>query len=269
VELGGLSYLSAGGADMEGSTRISERDLPGVKPLALSLKTISTMVVIAIVLWSSAFFLWSQVGLDKSLLISHNGLRTNELLVSAAQVATKYGMSIILLVYLLYLLFAFKNEKLRDAYRIYLLVFFMFGFAGICGDLLKEIIDRPRPFVEYANEINALSHADTPSFPSGHATKSVALALPFLVLIGAKDNWHKGLKILLAMIALSVCYSRVLLGAHYVSDVLAGIGMALICFPLVTLLNNKMLSKMSVKRLNFATKVWAVILMGLMIYLAV
>lgn len=254
---------------MEGSKSISERDIPGVKPLALSRQTIAIIVVIAIVLWSSAFFLWRQVELDKWLLISHNGLRTNELVVSVAQVASKYGMSIIVLVYLLYLMFAFKYEKLRDAYRIYLLVFLMFGFAGIGGDILKEIFNRPRPFVEYAGEINALSNAETPAFPSGHATKSVALALPFLLLIAAKDSLHKGVKILLAIVAFGVCCSRVLLGAHYVSDVLAGVGMALMSFPLVTLLNNKILSNMTKERLNFAIKVWAVILLGLMIFLVV
>jgi undecaprenyl-diphosphatase len=135
---------------------------------------------------------------------------------------------------------------------------------------LKEIINRPRPFVAYAGEINALSKADTPAFPSGHATKSVALALPFLLLVAARDKWHKGVKILLAAIALSVCYSRVLLGAHYVSDVLAGIGMALICFPLVILWTNKILVRiMKKKALDSAIKVWAVILLGLMAILAV
>jgi undecaprenyl-diphosphatase len=254
---------------MEESKGISQRDTSGVKPLTLSGQTISIIVVIAIVLWCSAFFLWMQVELEKWLLISHNGLRTNELVVSVAQVATKYGMSIIVLVYLLYLLFAFKYEKLRDAYRIYLLVFFMFGLVGIGGDILKEIIDRPRPFVEYESEINALSNAETPAFPSGHATKSMALALPFWLLVAARDKWHKGVKILLAGIAFGVCYSRVLLGAHYVSDVLAGIGMALICFPLVTLLTNKILGNMKKKDLDFAIRIWAVILLGLLIYLTV
>ena len=226
------------------------------------------IVVTAIVLWSIAFLLWGQVELDKWFLISQNGLRTNELVVSVAQAASKYGMSIIVLVYLLYLLFAFKYEKLRDAYRVYLLVFLMFAIAGIGGDILKEVFNRPRPFVEYAGEIHALSNAATPAFPSGHATKSMALALPFLLLITAKDNWHKGVKILLALIAFAVCYSRVLLGAHYVSDVLAGIGMAWICFSLVILLNNKILSHMTKERLNIVSKVWAVILLGLMIALA-
>ena len=254
---------------MEGSRGNSERDIPGVKPLALSRQTTSTIVVIAIVLWSSAFFLWKQGELDKWLLISHNGLRTNELVVSAAQVFTKYGMALIVLVYLIYLLFSFKYEKLRDAYRIYLMVFLMFGVAGVGGDILKEIFDRPRPFVEYAGEITAFSEGKTPAFPSGHATKSVALALPFLILLAAKDNWHKAVKILLALIALAVCYSRVVLGAHYVSDVLAGIGMALICFPLVIPLNNKILSRMTKESLNSRVKVWAVILLALMIFLIV
>lgn len=255
--------------DREGSKRAMERDTSGVKPVALSRQATVTIVVIAIVLWSAAFLLWGQAELDKWLLISQNGLRTSELVVSVAQVATRYGMSLIVLVYLLYLLSAFRYEKLRDAYRIYLLVFLMFGFAGVGGDLLKEILNRPRPFVEYAGEINALSNAATPAFPSGHATKSLALALPFLLLLPAKDQWHRGVKILLAIIVFGVCCSRVLLGAHYVSDVLAGAGMALICFPLVTLLNNKILSHMTMERLHFAVKVWAVILLGLMIYLVV
>jgi membrane-associated phospholipid phosphatase len=254
---------------MEGSKRIPVRDIPGVKPLVLSRQMVATILVIAIVLWSSALLLWRQGELDKWLLISHNGLRTNALVASVAQGASRYGMPLIVLVYLLYLLFAFKYEGPRDAYRVSLLVFLMFGFAGIGGDILQQILNRPRPFVEYAGEINALSHAETPAFPSGHATKSVALALPFLLLIPARDYWHKGVKALLAIVAFGVCYSRVVLGAHYVSDVLAGVGMALMCFPFVAFLNNKILSRMNKERLNLAVKVWAVILLGLMIYLVV
>ncbi|MGD2252555.1 MAG: phosphatase PAP2 family protein [Anaerolineales bacterium] len=254
---------------MKASKSISARDIRGVEPLALSRQTILTIVVIAIVLWASAFLLWGQAEVDKWLLISHNGMRTNDLVVGAAKVVSKYGMPLIVLVYLLYLPFAFKYEKLRGAYRIYLLVFLMFGIAAIGGDILKVVFHRPRPFVEYAGEIIAFSNAATYALPSGHATKSVALALPFLLLIGEKDNWHKVVKILLATIAFGVCYSRVVLGAHYVSDVLAGVGMALICFPLARLLNNKILSMMGQKRLDFAIRVWAVVLVALMIFLVV
>ena len=192
---------------MEGSKHISERNTTGVKPLALSRQTILITVVVAIVLWGIAFFLWKQVEIDKWLLLSHNGLRTNELVVGIAQTVSKYGMALIVLVYLVYFLFALKVEKLRDAYRIYLLVFLMFGIAAIGGSILKEVFDRPRPSVEYAGEIIAFSEGKSPAFPSGHSTKSVALALPFLFLVAAKDNWHKAVKALLAIIALGVVYS--------------------------------------------------------------
>jgi undecaprenyl-diphosphatase len=254
---------------VDGSKKITQRALPSVKPLELKRQPIVIMIVMAIVLWSVSIFLWKQVELDKWMLISVNTLRTNRGVIGIAQLASKYGMPMIVLVYLLYLFFAFKHEALRDNHRIYLLVFLMFGLAGIFGDIVKEILNRPRPFIEYAGEINALSDAATPALPSGHATKSVSLALPFLLLVMEKDSWHKGVKVLLATLAFAVCCSRVLLGTHYVSDVLAGVGTALICFPLVTVVNNRILSTMTIERFNFAIKVWAVILFGLMIYLVV
>ncbi len=254
---------------MDGSECIAATEVPVLNPLVLSRATVVKIVLTAIVLWSIALVLWWQGELDKWLLISQNGLRTNRLLVTAAQLATGYGMAIIVLMYLLYLVFAFRYEQFRDAYRIYLMVFLMFGVAGVGGDVLKEILNRPRPFVEYAGEITSFSRAATPAFPSGHATKSMALALPFLVLLTAKENWRRGMKILLAMIVLGVCYSRVLLGAHYVSDVLAGAGMACICFPMVIPLNNKIFRRMTKDRLDVAVKVWAAILLGLMIFLLV
>ncbi len=73
----------------------------------------------------------------------------------------------------------------------------------------------------------------------------------------------------MAVVVLGVCWSRVLLGAHYVSDVLAGVGMALICFPLAIFVTNKILGKLTNARLNFIVKIWGLILLVLMIYLLV
>lgn len=245
----------------------SEEVKPLVKPLALSRQSIVILVVIAIVFWSSAFLLWWQADLDKAILVSHNQLRTEELAVDAAQFASRYGMAIIVLVNLIYLLFALRNEKLRDAYHIVLMVILMFSAAAISGSLLKQVFNRPRPFVTYAGEITALSSAASLAFPSGHATKSVAMVLPFLIFIAAEESWRKVVKYILALLALGVCYSRVVLGAHYLSDVLAGAGLALICLPLVTLLNNKFLARMPKERINTALKVWTGILFVLMLYL--
>jgi undecaprenyl-diphosphatase len=246
-----------------------EMNMSGVKPLALSRRAVLGAFITAILLWTTALFLWVQAGLDKWVLNIHTDLRTNELAASMGHFATRYGMSIIVLVYLIYLLFAFKFASLRDAYRIYIAVLLMFGLAGPAGDILKEIVNRPRPFVEYAGAISALPISKSPSFPSGHATKSVALALPFLLFIAAKNGWHRAVKVLLVILTLSVCYSRVLLGAHYLSDVLAGVGMALLCLPLVALLTNTMLRRMSNRILPRAVVVWAAFLTALMVFMAV
>jgi undecaprenyl-diphosphatase len=267
VESDGSNRKLRGGIDMEVVEGTSEKVIPLVKPLTLSRQSIAILVVVAIVLWSSAFLLWWQADIDKAILVSHNQMRTDELAVDAAQFASRYGMAIIVLVNLVYLLFALRNEKLRDAYQIVLMVILMFAAAAIGGSLLKQLFNRPRPFVTYAGEITAFSSAASLAFPSGHATKSVALVLPFLIFIAAEETWRKGVKIFLAILALGVCYSRVVLGAHYLSDVLAGAGLALICLPLVTLFNNKMLTRMPEKRINTALKVWIAILFVLMLYL--
>ena len=252
---------------MERSDRAADRPTVALIALALSRQASVLILVIAAAFWGIAFFLWGQVGLDKWLLVSQEGLRGNDLVVAVAQLASKYGMSMIVMAYLLYFLAAFKYEELRAAYPVYLLVLLMFGIAGIGGDVLKEILDRPRPFVEYAGQITAFSTAATPAFPSGHATKSTALALPFLFLMPGKDRWHRWAKIVIVIIVIGVCYSRVLLGAHYVSDVLAGVGMALTCLPLAAMLSNMALRRMTRERLNTATKLWAAALVGLVVYL--
>lgn len=254
---------------MAQSNNVLERDTVSFNPLVLKRQSVLIIVGIALLFWISAFVLWMQVDLDEWLLISHNAIRVNELVISIAQGVSKYGMPSIVLLNLLYYLYSSKDKKISEVSRIMLLVIFMFAIAGIGGDILKEIINRPRPFITYAGELIAFSTAGTPAFPSGHATKSAAMALPFIIMVPARDGLRKGLKVLLAVIALAVCYSRVMLGAHYVSDVLAGIGIALICFPLVTLAANKIMGRMKGKNLELISNIWAAILLALLIYLVV
>ena len=253
---------------METTRTLVKSTSKGVKPLILNEKTVIPLTIIGIFLLGLAVFLWIQMDIDQWILFSHDALRSIEPIAKIGKAVSKYGMSLILLINLIYLIFAFNNANLRDAYKIIPLVFFMFGLVGLGGDLLKEIINRPRPFVTYAGEYLAFSDAGTPAFPSGHATKSMAMVLPFLILIQARDKWHIVVKILLAGIALCVSYSRVFLGAHYASDVIAGIGLTLVCLPLVTRLTNKVLEKMTQERLKVAVKIWATILFGLMVFLA-
>ncbi len=116
-----------------------------------------------------------------------------------------------------------------------------FAAAYILNDIvtesLKQIINRPRPFVTYP-EIQKLSSGGNPSFPSGHTSAafatatSLSLAYPKWYVIVPGYVW-----------ASSVAYSRMHLGVHYPSDVLAGAivgaGCAYLCYKGQKWLNNK------------------------------
>ncbi len=87
---------------------------------------------------------------------------------------------------------------------------------------MKFITNRARP--NFLEGITAAS----PSFPSAHATVSMAVYL-FLALVVA-DGVPQGRTAVLtlaSLLILSICFSRMLLSLHYFSDVLAGAAVGL------------------------------------------
>jgi undecaprenyl-diphosphatase len=80
---------------------------------------------------------------------------------------------------------------------------------------LKPLIDRPRPFDTLPDIDPLLGGTLGSSLPSGHAATSFAGA----VVLGAL--FRRGLPAFLVLAA-AIAYSRVYLGVHYPSDVLAG-----------------------------------------------
>jgi membrane-associated phospholipid phosphatase len=86
--------------------------------------------------------------------------------------------------------------------------------------LIKTIVERPRPA---ANAGMAEAHGF--SFPSAHSATSVAVyATIAFILVRASRRPHNRVAVasLAAALVLAVGLSRVLLGAHYPTDVLAG-----------------------------------------------
>jgi undecaprenyl-diphosphatase len=86
-------------------------------------------------------------------------------------------------------------------------------FSAALSYILKMIILRPRPF-EYFN-ISSTINTSFSSFPSGHALLIFTI-LPFIT-----KNFPK-YKIFFWIAALFVAFSRLYLGVHYLSDVVAG-----------------------------------------------
>jgi undecaprenyl-diphosphatase len=90
------------------------------------------------------------------------------------------------------------------------------GFSGALGSLFY----RDRPFVAHA--VNQLiSHPINASFPSDHATGAFVIASTIWIV-------HRRIGWIWIVLAAGIALSRVWVGVHYPSDVLAGalIGMA-------------------------------------------
>ncbi len=86
--------------------------------------------------------------------------------------------------------------------------------------LLKNLVDRPRPDV-----VEHLSYVSTSSFPSGHSMMSAVVYLTLgTLLAGVFPRRKQKLYILTAALFLTglVGVSRVFMGVHYPTDVLAG-----------------------------------------------
>jgi membrane-associated phospholipid phosphatase len=106
--------------------------------------------------------------------------------------------------------------------RLSALVLVTFVISGICAQLLKKIIGAPRPSVALAGSgydhfLPGISHGGYESFPSGHTTTIFALCM---VLALCTYDGRK--QTILFGIAMITAYSRIYLGCHFLSDVLAG-----------------------------------------------
>ncbi len=98
-------------------------------------------------------------------------------------------------------------------------VFVSIGAAGLIANLTKNIIGRARPkLFETMGAFDFKLFAFSPdyaSFPSGHATNIFAFATVISML------WPKG-KVPLYALAFWIAASRVFIGQHYFTDVVAG-----------------------------------------------
>ncbi|NTW41098.1 MAG: phosphatase PAP2 family protein [Cellulomonadaceae bacterium] len=92
--------------------------------------------------------------------------------------------------------------------------------AWLLGNGLKELVGRARPVVQ-----DAVDHAPGFSFPSGHALNTAAAGLVVALLVWPLLG-RRGRSVTVVVVTLVVLLTgvdRVMLGAHFPSDVVAGL----------------------------------------------
>ncbi len=96
--------------------------------------------------------------------------------------------------------------------------------GGLLDTIVKETVNRARPSL-----VDPVATAHGKSFPSGHAMSSTftygALVLVFLPVIGRR---YRPVVIAGAVVlVVAICFSRLALGVHYISDVVGGVVLGL------------------------------------------
>lgn len=100
------------------------------------------------------------------------------------------------------------------------LVGLAFAGSAVVNFALKVLFERPRPtFQDESLTLNTFS------FPSGHASVSVAVYGAFAIIVLRDMRTWRGQALVLGTLAVLLAligFSRIYLGAHFFSDVLAG-----------------------------------------------
>jgi len=97
----------------------------------------------------------------------------------------------------------------------------LFSGVALIGSALLNVVTKQLFARERPDLWESIAPEHTWSFPSGHAMGSMTLAL-VLVLLAWPTRWRWLVTLVMAVFVLMVGLSRIYLGVHYPSDILAG-----------------------------------------------
>lgn len=125
---------------------------------------------------------------------------------------------------LIALLLVLIRRFAASAITLWLIIILCIGMGDGIGNMLKHVFEKPRPCQELTGKVRLVTQPfvykcskTSRGMPSNHSLNYFLLAVMFGVLFG---SWRWGMA--LALLASSVAISRMYLGMHYPSQVLAG-----------------------------------------------
>lgn len=90
--------------------------------------------------------------------------------------------------------------------------------------VLKHLVARPRPWLDVVGLVPLVNEPDPNSFPSGHTCAAFAAGMVWVRTLPKK--W---MRVLAAVMAVCMGLSRLYVGVHYPSDVIAGALVGSLC----------------------------------------
>lgn len=154
-----------------------------------------------------------------------------------AKVITNFGgvIGLIIIAIVVSTILIIKKKKLMG-----ILIWINLACSALLNQILKRIVQRPRP-TEYR-----LIEENGYSFPSGHSMVSAAFYGFFIYLIfkNIKNKYIKwGSISFLSILIVLIGTSRIYLGVHYTSDVMAGFVISISYLVIFTSIVNDYLDK--------------------------
>ena len=191
---------------------------------------ISLLIVFTLIFGIIAFFHESRLGkwIDNEVyefIYSSESFITTSIMLGATKLGEVWAMLCLSLTLVAYLML--KRYQIETLFFVIAM-----GLSSVLNPVLKNIFDRERPTLLRLIDISGFS------FPSGHAMGATSFFGSAIYVINRHDSGiSKGVLIgLCALFILLISTSRVYLGVHYPTDIIAGIIGGAFCIVLSCLL---------------------------------
>lgn len=197
--------------------------------------TINTYSLLSLIFFALALLVKSVPAIDIGSLKILNSLMFNEIFFLYF---TELGNGLICLAILIPLLSFISHKTNLNNVKVQTLVMVGIG-VGLIVKTLKELASfSVRPGYYKFEDINYLEPIFSyNSFPSGHAATILSISLAWISLATKKINTKYSLVMvsIILTLALSVSLSRVIIGAHWLSDILGSIAIAFLVLNIIEL----------------------------------
>lgn len=188
---------------------------------------VAILTIIFILLWLGTITGVTDE-IDNLIYKSVESIRSDFLTVVLIGITELGGVVGLFLILLITVIVLCKKNRVKEATAITLnLIISTFTYV-----ILKNIFQRERPVTG-----NILIDEVGFSFPSGHTTNNVAFYFfaIYLVCINVKNKKVRNIScVILAIIPISIAFSRIYLRVHYPTDVIAGFCLGIVLVVLFT-----------------------------------